>query len=59
MKILNDMRLKLDNPNWAVDPELALIDTILNQNPKLYEIGSGGHQRVEPEATGGDRTVLR
>jgi IS5 family transposase len=38
MKILNDLRLKLDNPNWAVDPELALIDTILNQNPKLYEI---------------------
>ena len=38
MKILNDMRLKIDNPNWAVDPELALIDTILNQNPKLYEI---------------------
>jgi IS5 family transposase len=38
MKILNDLRLKLDNPNWSVDPELALIDTILNQNPKLYEI---------------------
>src|SRR4030043_2053699 len=40
MKILNELRLKLDNPNWAVDPELALIDTILNQNPKLYEIGA-------------------
>jgi len=38
MKILNDLRLKLDNPNWAVDPELALMDTILNENPKLYEI---------------------
>jgi IS5 family transposase len=38
MRILNDLRLKLDNPNWAVDPELALIDSILNQNPKLYEI---------------------
>jgi len=38
MKILNELRLKLDNPNWALDPELALIDTILNENPQLYEI---------------------
>ncbi len=38
MKILNDLRLKLEKPNWALDPELALIDTILNKNPRLYEI---------------------
>jgi len=38
MKVLNELRLKLDNPNWALDPELALIDTILNENPRLYEI---------------------
>jgi len=38
MKILNELRLKIDNPNWALDPELALIDTILNENPRLYEI---------------------
>src|SRR3989339_721906 len=38
MKILNELRLKLDNPNWALDPELAFIDTILNENPRLYEI---------------------
>jgi len=38
MKILNDLRLKLEKPNWALDPELALIDTILTENPKLYEI---------------------
>jgi IS5 family transposase len=38
MKILNDLRLKLENPSWALDPELALIDTILNENPRLYEI---------------------
>jgi IS5 family transposase len=37
-KILNDLRLKLENPNWALDPELALIDTILNENPRLYAI---------------------
>ncbi len=38
MKILNDLRLKLEKPIWALDPELALIDTILNENLKLYEI---------------------
>jgi IS5 family transposase len=38
MKILNDLRLKLEKANWALDPELALIDTILNENPRLYEI---------------------
>jgi IS5 family transposase len=38
MKILNDLRLKLENSNWALDPELALMDTILNENPRLYEI---------------------
>jgi IS5 family transposase len=38
MKILNELRLKLENPNWALDPELALIDTVLNENPGLYEI---------------------
>jgi len=38
MKILNDLRLKLEKPIWALDPELALIDTILTENPKLYEI---------------------
>jgi IS5 family transposase len=38
MKILNDLRLKLEKPLWGLDPELALIDTILNENPKLYEI---------------------
>ncbi len=38
MKILNDLRLKLEKPNWALDPELALIDAILNEHPGLYEI---------------------
>lgn len=37
-KILNDLKLKFDNPNWALDPELALIDTILEQHPELYDI---------------------
>jgi len=38
MKLFNDLRLKLEKPIWALDSELALVDTILNENPKLYEI---------------------
>jgi transposase, IS5 family len=38
MRILNELRLKLEKPIWALDPELAFIDTILNENPRLYEI---------------------
>jgi IS5 family transposase len=38
MKILNEMKLKFEKPIWALAPELALIDTILNENPRLYEI---------------------
>jgi IS5 family transposase len=38
MKILNDLRLKLEKPIWALAPELALVDTILNENPRLYKI---------------------
>src|SRR5512139_1375147 len=38
MNILNELRLKLEKPLWALDPELAFIDTILNENPRLYGI---------------------
>jgi IS5 family transposase len=38
MKILNEMKLKFEKPIWALAPELALIDTMLNENPRLYEI---------------------
>lgn len=40
-KIFNDLKLKFDSPNWALDPELALIDTVLEQHPELYEIVRG------------------
>jgi len=38
MKILNELKLKFEKPIWALAPELALIDTILNEHPRLYEI---------------------
>jgi IS5 family transposase len=37
-KIFNDLRLKFDSPNWALDPELALIDTLLEEHPELFDI---------------------
>ena len=38
MKLLNELRLRLDNPKWVLDADLAVIDTILDENPRLYEI---------------------
>ena len=40
-KILNDLTLRFGDPNWALDPELALIDTILERHPELFEIVKG------------------
>lgn len=40
-KILNDLKLKFDVAVWALDPELALIDTVLEQHPELFEIVKG------------------
>ena len=34
-KILNDLKLKFEAALWALDPDLALIDTILEQHPEL------------------------
>ena len=41
-KILNDLKLKYEAALWALDPELALIDTILEQHLELFEIVKGG-----------------
>jgi IS5 family transposase len=38
MKLLKELELQFDDPLWAYDPELALVDTILNLHPALYEI---------------------
>ena len=40
-KILNKLKLKCDNPNWALDPKLALIDTVSDQHPELFDIVKG------------------
>jgi IS5 family transposase len=35
MKLFEPLMLKFEEGNWASDPELGLMDTILEQNPKL------------------------
>ena len=40
MKLLKELELQFGDPLWAYDPELALVDTVLNLHPKLYEIVS-------------------
>ena len=38
MKIFEPLTLKFENSNWASDPELGLIDTILEQKPELIKM---------------------
>ena len=39
--------LKFEDGNWALDPELGLMDTILEQNPRLIKM-------LEDDITGGE-----
>ena len=38
MKLLNELALTLENPQWAVNTEFALLDTILTTHPEIYEL---------------------
>ena len=38
MKIFEPLMLKFEDGNWANDPELGLMDTILEQNPRLIKM---------------------
>ena len=40
MKLLKELELQFDDPLWAYDPELAMVDTLLNLHPELYAIVS-------------------
>ncbi len=37
MKLLNDLKLQFEKELWALNPELAVIDTILNNHPEIIE----------------------
>jgi len=38
LKLLNDLKLQFEKELWALSPELAVMDTILNQQPEIYEM---------------------
>lgn len=38
MKLLNDLKLQFEKELWALNPELAVIDTILSNHPELIEM---------------------
>jgi len=38
LKLLNDLKLQFENGLWALSPELAVMDTILNEHPEILEM---------------------
>ncbi len=38
MRLFEDFRIKFEKPDWSRDPELGLIDTILEQHPHLVSL---------------------
>lgn len=46
MKLLNDLKLQFEKELWALNPELAVIDTILNTHTEIFEM-------VREDITGG------
>ena len=41
MKLFQDLVLKFENPNWSKNPEFGLLDTILENHPKLLKFVEG------------------
>ena len=46
MELLNDLKLQFEKELWVLNPELAVIDTILNKHPEIYEM-------IKQDITGG------
>ncbi len=53
MKLFEPLMLKFEDGNWAGDPELGLMDTILEQNPKLIKILENDITQGNPGSTFG------
>jgi len=53
MKIFEPLMLKFEDGNWAGDPELGLMDTILEQNPKLIKMLENDITKGKPNSTFG------
>jgi len=51
MKLFEDFTIKFEKPDWSRDPELGLIDTIIEQHPHLVallqeDITKGKNQNI-------------
>ena len=53
MKIFEPLVLKFEDGNWANDPELGLMDTILEQNPELIKMLESDITQGKPSSTFG------
>jgi transposase, IS5 family len=38
LKLLKELKLQFEKELWALNPELAVMDKVLNQHPEIYEI---------------------
>lgn len=52
MKLLNELSLTLENPNWAVNTKFAVIDTILTMHPEIVEIVASDFSGKESKRLG-------
>ncbi len=41
MKVLSDLQLQFGDPLWVLNPELAVIDTILESHTEIYDLVKG------------------
>jgi len=53
MKLFEPLMLKFEDGNWVGDPELGLMDTILEQNPKLIKMLENDITQGKPGSTFG------
>jgi IS5 family transposase len=51
MKLFEPLMLKYEEGNWASDPELGLMDVILEQNPKLIKMLEKDVTLGQPDST--------
>jgi IS5 family transposase len=38
MKIFEDFKIRFEDPNWKNDPQLGLVDTVLEKHPHLFNL---------------------
>jgi IS5 family transposase len=38
MRVLSELQLKFSHPQWHLDPELAIFDTVLERHPELLDV---------------------